>query len=250
MSDLFKKPNLPSAIKKTGHQANKPDKQSQDLINKYKTKQSVSRLMCMSDATGSMQPHWDSTKKILVELINRISKMGSFEINWVAYRDYDTTVIEQSGWHSKADPLNRFINGIQCMGGGDFEEAVERALQLAAEDQNATRIILIGDAPPHKQGDYVHQAMKLARLQRPVYSFVVGSDLDTIEAFKKISDLTGGVSTKLTSADDILDLIAITVADEIGGKDSVQKYLQDYQKVKGLSSGTQNYAQKLLDKGK
>ena len=39
---------------------------------------------------------------------------------------------------------------MRCFGGGDYEEAVEAALALANRDESPpTRVLLIGDAPPH-----------------------------------------------------------------------------------------------------
>ena len=221
----------------------------EELIEKYKKKR-VSRLICLSDATGSMEPHWSAVRKILVELVQRISEMGQFEIHWVAYRDYDDkrTLIEKSGWQNTSQPLLNFINQIRCIGGADTPEAVEYALSIAANDDKATRIVLVGDAPPHSERDYKAQSKKLASLHRPVFSFVVGDDPDTVRTFKEISDITGGVSAKLTSINDILDLIAITIAEDIGGKSSVEEYLKKYDASRQLTSGGKDFAQKMLNK--
>lgn len=211
-------------------------------------KKKESRLLGLSDATGSMIGLWDSTKRHIKEMISRINEFGSFEIKWVAYRDYcdGAGILESSAWHRKPEPLLRFIDSISCYGGGDFPEAVEKALQYAVKDKKVSRIVLIGDAPPHPERDYANQAMKLAKQGKPVFSFVVGYDPETTETFKRIAEITGGVSTQLNSADDLLDMVVLTMADEMGGKESVERYLGKYGVL--MSEGGKRYAKVLVSR--
>lgn len=199
-----------------------------ELVTKYGRE---SRVIGLSDATSSMLSVWRGTKRHLTEMIRRSSDLGNFELKWVAFRDYSeaNNIIEQSQWHSTAAPLIKFIEGIECHGGGDREEAVERALEVAANDESATRVLLIGDAPPHWNGDYIAQARRLAKLERPVFSFVVGDARDTYETFSEISKLTGGACTYLKDIDDLLDVTAIVIAHDLGGTELVQRYKQEYE---------------------
>jgi len=193
-------------------------------------KKKKSCLLGLSDATSSMDRLWNTTKQHIKEMISRVNEFGSFELKWVAYRDYcdGAGILESSDWHQSSEKLLRFIDSISCYGGGDFPEAVEKALEYAVNDKRATRVVLIGDAPPHSEGDYVEQAKKLAKQRKPVFSFVVGYSTEATETFKRISDITGGVSAPLTSANDLLDMVVLTMADEMGGKKSVEGYLNKY----------------------
>ena len=113
------------------------------------------RLMCLSDATQSMEKLWTSTKQHIQTMLRRIEELagaGRVELKWVAYRDYDVpdSLLQCSAWTTDAKDLLAFIDGVRCFGGGDYEEAVEAALALANRDESPpTRVLLIGDAPPH-----------------------------------------------------------------------------------------------------
>lgn len=256
MSKKFKKPAAPAyragkqlaSGEQPASQEAQLQKSVEQIYEKYEA-QKTSRLIGLSDATGSMSGIWDGTRKHITEMIKRISELGKFEIRWIAYRDYTehNGLIEASAWQNEAAPLLSFINSIQCYGGGDREEAVERALEFAASDEKASRVILIGDAPPHFNIDYREQAERLAQQQRPVFSFVVGADADTIRTFKEISDITGGQSMRLTKTEDLLDVIVLTVADDIGGEESVREYIQKWSPQ--LSEGGRQYARLLLGAG-
>ena len=258
MSERFKRPGLPHH----GSRNQLPDGEREggstparpqtfeEVYEKYEARAAkVSRLIGLSDATGSMAGVWDATRRHITEMISRISELGRFEVRWVAYRDYGdgNGLLEPSGWHDQAQPLLDFINAIRCYGGDDFEEAVERALEFAADDPKATRVILIGDAPPHPERDYVAQARRLAELQRPVFSFVVGQSSATARTFAEISNLTGGKSMQLTKTEDLLDVVVLTAADEMGGEEAVREYVRKW--APRLSDSARRYASLLLGEG-
>ena len=151
------------------------------------------RLLCLSDATGSMEPLWASSKRHIETMLRRIEELagaGRVELKWVAYRDYDVpaALLQCSEWTTDAAALLAFLDGVRCYGGGDFEEAVEAALALAnREAAEPTRVLLIGDAPPHKEKkgekagthnhvletDWARECDELARKGIPVYTFQV-----------------------------------------------------------------------------
>ncbi len=153
------------------------------------------RLMCLSDATGSMESLWQSSKKHIESMLLRIEELagaGRVELKWVAYRDYDMSasggLLQCSEWTTSSAVLLSFLKGVACEGGGDFEEAVEAALALANRDAvRPTRVLLIGDAPPHfeKAGqrltkhshvletDWKQECEKLSRNGVPLYTFQV-----------------------------------------------------------------------------
>jgi hypothetical protein len=153
------------------------------------------RLLCLSDATGSMEKLWDSSKKHIKAMLGRIEELagaGRVELKWVAYRDYDMLseegLLQSSEWTTDAAALLSFLEGVACRGGGDFEEAVEAALALANRDKaQPTRVLLIGDAPPHSEKagerlakhahvletDWGAECAELARKGVPLYTFQV-----------------------------------------------------------------------------
>ncbi len=258
MSGRFKRPGLPPRGSqpqlpgggREGEAAPERPQTFEQVYEKYEAQaQKASKLIGLSDATGSMAGVWDATRRHITEMISRISEVGRFEIRWVAYRDYGdgNGLIEPSGWHDQAQPLLDFINAIRCYGGDDFEEAVERALEFAADDPKATRVILIGDAPPHPERDYLAQARRLAELQRPVFSFVVGQASATARTFEEISRLTGGKSMQLTRMEDLLDVVVLTAAEDIGGEVAVRVYVR--MGAPGLSDDARRYASLLLGEG-
>ena len=216
---------------------------AQQIQQKYQ-KTHRSNILVLTDATSSMDSTWTATRHCLAEVIRRIMELdGDCSIEYAAYRDYcdGNNIFERSGWHKTSEPLLQFIQKVRCYGGGDLPEAVEYALKYAAESENATRVLLFGDAPPHAERDYRTQARRLAKLERPVFSVVIGQYQETIRRFKEISDITGGLSTIMTNADDILDLLAITVVDELGGSNAVENYLHKYE----LSGEMKAYAKRL-----
>ena len=206
--------------------------------------------MGLVDATGSMGPVWEETKGIISELIKRVSDLGNFQMNWVAYRDYDLgeKLLEYSGWHANAEPLVKFVDGIRCIANSTVEEAVEKGLEFAANDDRCTRVILIGDAPPHKNKGYKKQAMRLAEQGRQVYAFVINGYSETVRTFSKIADITGGSCHTLTSVDEILACVAIAAAEDIGGKRAVQNLLDKFDaERKSLPPGAKKFAENLLN---
>lgn len=226
--DPFKSPLARREVSRDNSLIKREKKVNYDsLIQKYAK---PNRILGLVDATGSMQPVWNQTRDSIKELIRRLLDVGQFELSWVAYRDYcdGYRIIEQSSWSNSAENLNKFLSKITCNGGGDFPEAVEKALEVAENEKEVSRVILIGDAPPHENKDYRKRAMALGQKKRPVYSFVVGDDSDTHRTFEEISQLSGGICSRLKDDKDILDLIAVTVVDEMGGKKSLDKYVKQY----------------------
>ncbi|CAE8585703.1 unnamed protein product [Polarella glacialis] len=207
------------------------------------------RMICLSDATGSMGGIWGSARNHIQEMLKRIADIGGdgLELMWVAYRDYsDARPLEKSTWSSDPAVLQHFVNSIQCGGGGDYEEAVELALaEVSIENalDPVTRVLLIGDAPPHYerkgqklmghnhvlQTDYMEEASALASLEIPVYTFVVGGA--NIEAFEQIATCTGGSMAHLDSPDKLIDVVCLNALEEIGGSELVAEYKQKYTKA-------------------
>jgi len=213
------------------------------------------RMVCLSDATGSMGGIWAATQEQIVKMLQRVAEFagdGSLELQWIAYRDYsDPQLIEKSPWckGTEAGVLQSFVAGISCGGGGDAEEAVERAL-LEARREHAikplSRVILIGDAPPHfelkgqrlthhahvLETDYKAEAKELAKLNVPVFSFVVGRHEKTLKTFEDISKPAGftteGTAEYLTDPGQLINVVCVKALEAIGGSELVAEYTKKY----------------------
>lgn len=209
-------------------------KEKSDVRDGTKTHSSTdggSAVLFLFDATGSMQSLWDETREIIKEMVERITNVGNVKIKCVAYRDYcdGDKIFECSKWHTDAEPLLNFIKRIKCDGGGDTPEAVEDALKLAYEEkEKVTRVILIGDAPPHSLEKAQKESINLDKKGIPVFAFRVGEDYSTKIAFSDIAKLSNGNYADLRNYRDLLDMVSVTILHDVGGSEEVEKYIKKY----------------------
>eukprot|EP01087_Luapelamoeba_hula_P010439 TRINITY_DN276_c0_g1_i1.p1 TRINITY_DN276_c0_g1~~TRINITY_DN276_c0_g1_i1.p1 ORF type:complete len:2464 (-),score=305.43 TRINITY_DN276_c0_g1_i1:82-7473(-) len=227
-------------------------KSSQQQLQTYLLRQNpcrkvATRIVCISDATGSMSSVWAKAKVQITEMINRIDAIGGagqVQLKWVAYRDYDCKdkVVEASGWETDPAQLIAFLDTIQCYGGGDGPEAVELGLKAANDTPERTRVVLIGDAEPHLEGkgnvvafhkhtletDYLAESEKLKASGVPVYSFYMNNNTTLVDTFTRISTITGGKAALFSNANTLIDVIAETALHALGGDDLVQEYRKTY----------------------
>lgn len=187
-------------------------------------------ISLLFDATGSMSPYWAEVKRTIGQIVKRtLSAAQNVTMKIVAYRDdCDEKILESSPWAKRAEDLSAFLDTVSCYGGGDVPEAVDRALQLALEEQALTRIILIGDAPPHEQRDCTKEAEGLGQKSRPVYPIVIGQSEETRRAFERIARLSGGKVVPLTNIDELFDFIVI-LSVHAAGANALSKYREQYQ---------------------
>lgn len=206
-----------------------------------------SSVLMLFDATASMRPLWDETAEIIQQMVKRITEAGDVQLKCCAYRDYcdgEDDIFEASEWSLEAGPLLDFVEDVSCKGGGDFPEAVEVALRHAVGENEVTRVILIGDAPPHREKDYREQARKLGEMGRPVFAFRVKKSPETAQTFTEIADLSGGQFADLQNYKDLLDMMAITVIHDVGGDAAVKDYAEKYK----LSRDVEEYVRLLPTK--
>jgi len=115
-------------------------------------------LVLVIDTTGSMQSVIDEVKAEVRRFIGNLQQMvPASRVAVVAYRDrgeeYVTKWVDFSFHTTK---VQNFVSGLRADGGGDYEEAVKQAIEVAIEElswrKTAKRIlILIGGTPPHKE---------------------------------------------------------------------------------------------------
>lgn len=212
---------------------------SSQRIDEIKKKHTTSKSLLLFDATMSMKRYWNVTMQSIDTIIHRILEAGgqhSVAIKIVAYRDYcdGDKLIEESLWSQSAAELRVFMAGIQSIGGGDIPEAVDRALQLAIREPEVSRIILIGDAPPHPEQDCRREAAELGQMRRPVYPILVEEDSATKEAFRMIAELSGGKLIELTNLEELFELVTLLIIHDVGGEEKVREYAERYQLPPGV----------------
>ena len=241
-SDILKK--LESIKKEIKESKEQKATRSGDNGIGYSPVKGESSTIFLFDATGSMKRFWSETREIMSEMVNRITKVGNVKLKCVAYRDYCDAdrLFEQSGWHSEATPLIDFISRIVCNGGGDDPEAVEDALELAyKEKEKVTRVVLIGDAPPHSLNAAREQAKMLGKQGKPVFAFLVGGAHDAGNAFSQIAKVSNGAYGRLSNYKDLLDMMSVAIVHDIGGSGEVEKYIKKY----GTSDNVREYSRSL-----
>jgi hypothetical protein len=229
--------------------------------------QAKCRLLCLSDATGSMSDVWGKTQNSIRTMLERISEISggssNIEVKWLAFRDYElerSKVIEASPWTDNPASLVKFVGSIRCHSGTgcDGPEAVEAALYHANNDptQQPTRVLLIGDAPPHHERkgqklerltvhasnlgdggfvaggvlstDYRQECNKLKEKEVKVFSFYLHDGAKA--SFDEIASMTGGESKKLncSDAESLVHAVCETALEDIGGSAMQERYRAQY----------------------
>lgn len=120
-------------------------------------------LVLAIDTTGSMGGVINDVKANLRQLIASLrAGGGSVRVGIVAYRDihdvyvvlpFPLTALDDAGTAA----LLTFMSGLQAAGGGDWPEKLDAALEVAAgmewRGDVASSIVVIADAPAHKQDE-------------------------------------------------------------------------------------------------
>ena len=166
------------------------------------------------DATSSMAQFLRQVKIKIANLCMTFKMLvPTTRIGLVAYRDRgDDFVTKKYPLTHKTQQLQKFLQSIDPVGGSDYEEAVDEGLRVAVTefnwDKNSKKIILlIGDAPPHK--NEMQKAQELVKNFRDRMGGMVAT-LDTsvrslqpvdpqnrqtvMPAFKQLAEAGGGES--------------------------------------------------------
>lgn len=224
-----------------------PSRGIQDIVQRYATQQRSARCLVLFDATGSMQPYWNHLCGTLHRVVNRLlSVHQDLLLKIVAYRDEcdGDRVIVGSEWTRDNTALGAFVGNCRCDGGGDWPEAVDRALAVALDEHDVSAVVLIGDAPPHAERDGRDEAQRLGALTRPVFPIVVGDAADTRAAFQEIARLSGGRRLDLERLDELFDVLAAVLA-YAGGPEVLADYVARFEKL--LTPGGRRAVRMLTD---
>ena len=130
-------------------------------------------VMLMVDATGSMGDEIEFLKSELEDIIGGLNN-GAHQLKtrtgMVFYRDKgDEYIVRDFGFDSNLATVKNNLSKQFASGGGDFEEAVEEAMESAIYQQQWNRegttarlMFMILDAPPH------HDVARVKSIQRSV----------------------------------------------------------------------------------
>ena len=122
---------------------------------------SVSRTICLMDATGSMGGLLAQVKMTVQTMFERAHAVledagypQAFEMQFAVYRNYNAgnTILNHSTWERKPDNLRQFMSAVNANYGQGAREAVEIGLWHVNQEREAgevSQVILIGDAPPN-----------------------------------------------------------------------------------------------------
>ena len=176
-------------------------------------------LMFVIDTTGSMGDEISYLQKELENVIERVQKDNSnipvrLSVNF--YRDNgDEYVVRSNPFTSDINSQLIKLNAEQADGGGDYEEAVEQALEDAVNahdwDQDSTKLMfMVLDAPPHNTSavrpqlaSALYEAASKGIRIIPVASS--GVDKSTEFLLRTFAMTTGGTYTFLTNHSGIGD---------------------------------------------
>ncbi|CAF4908972.1 unnamed protein product, partial [Rotaria sp. Silwood1] len=235
---------------------------------------SISRTICLMDATISMSHLLQKSKNTVGTMLKRASAIltenninsDSFRIQFVVYRNYccrEDKILQHSPWETKADNLRAFMSTIAAEGGLG-NEAIEIGLQYANKEnerENITQVILIGDAPPNTKTEvndkrkchgedywkktkfaqptyYKDELEKLIRDKVPVHAFFVAKRAE--QSFKEIANLTGGrcqlLDINSSAGSQLLtDLVTEEILRNVGGNSIGNALVEAYRNKFGKS---------------
>ncbi len=193
-----------------------PLKTAKKVINVKYTGASSSEkqldLMLTIDSTGSMSDEMKYLEAELKDVIERVSKdNGSIRIRVSVnfYRDEgDDYVYRSYNFREKTDTVTKSLAHERADGGGDYPEAVHRALDISVNehdwDENSTKLMFfVLDAPPH-EGEKIsedfknHVAEASAEGIRIIPVVSSGSDTETEYLMRSAAAATGGTYIFLT----------------------------------------------------
>ncbi len=173
-------------------------------------------IMLVVDVTGSMGDELRYLKNELGDVVNRIASSFTdtrVSLSILFYRDHtDSEIFSYSDFSDVTNSDNlatkqAFIAKQTATGGGDYEEAVDEALELAVSKQwsdNATKVLFhVLDAPPHSGQTYEtrYKNATLSAAEKGIRICPIlasGADTTTEYLMRQAAVMTGGTFSFIT----------------------------------------------------
>ncbi|MBP5332160.1 MAG: VWA domain-containing protein [Lachnospiraceae bacterium] len=169
-------------------------------------------LMFMIDTTGSMGDEILYLQKELEDVIQRVKQQNAnlpVRLSCNFYRDLtDDYIVRSNDFSENISTQLMYLNAEQALGGGDYEEAVELALEDAVNnhswDSDSIKLMfLVLDAPPHNTDEIKAQLAStlqdaIAQGIRIIPVASSGVDKSTEFLLRTFAMTTGGTYTFLT----------------------------------------------------
>ena len=169
-------------------------------------------VMFMIDTTGSMGDELEYLKAEMGDVIRRVARESNVSVRTSVnfYRDKgDEYELRYFDFRSDVDEAVSILAKQRAAGGGDYEEAVDTALDYAINqarwDEDAVKLVfLVLDAPPHYTADTVrtiNAAITKAAEEgiRIIPIASSGVDMTCQVLFRTWAVMTGGTYTYLTN---------------------------------------------------
>lgn len=189
-------------------------------------------IFCI-DVTGSMADDIAGVKTAAASIVDTIAaKNDNWRVAIIAFRDWDDSegyaMFEDFPFSRDKSTVIANINSLSVGGGDDTPEAVFEAL-MRGIDSNAVggwrpgvnkQIILMGDAPPHNPSRNALTPAIVAQAAKDadpvvIQSLVVGNygsyDTEAVEAFRELSELTGGNFLEAADASQVPEMLQQTI---------------------------------------
>jgi Mg-chelatase subunit ChlD len=188
-------------------------------------------IVFIFDATSSMAGFLRQVKYKIANLVTTFKALvPTARVGLVAYRDTgDDFVTKTQQLTYSTQSLQDFLRDIAPVGGGDREEALDEALRVAVEQLNwkgksKKIIVIIGDAPPHRQD--MPKARALAEKFKKRMDGLVAAldtspqtlyDMDgrqqtkVLDEFRLLAEAGGGESARLLDEEKVIRQMAILV---------------------------------------
>ncbi len=167
-------------------------------------------VMFTIDATGSMGDEIAYLKAELKNIMSRINKtIEKKRVALTFYRDHgDDYLVKDFDFNTNIDEVKEALSNQYAGGGGDYEEAVEKALEVSLGkswnlDSKSKLLFLLLDAPPHfneKNVSIIKEQIKLAQEKgiKIIPIVASGADKDVEFLMRYFSISTNGTYVFLT----------------------------------------------------
>jgi hypothetical protein len=177
-------------------------------------------LVLVIDATGSMAPVLQATKRRIESVVGRLRRVvPNLRVRVVAYRDRDDAFVTiSSPLTHDVRVLEDFLACVPASGGGDAPEGVLAGLRDATartpwRDGTHRVVLLFGDAPPHEYETALLEAT-LKEFSGSVHAVdVAGYGAapagPPMTEFVRVAEWGRGVALRLSGEDDLLRALLV-----------------------------------------